>query len=178
MVGRARLLQRMPREQAGATLVELMVAGVLGVLLLTVSFALYHESTRGEGTTGARSEGLQQAQVAMERMTRELRQGSSIVSVTPSTIVFETYVRSAVPPQRRVRYDCSADETCRRAQAPSGTSDFGSAVDLVSGVDPTVFTATGTQVQVRLLLRRAVEAGHGRSVRAELRDGVTLRNAP
>ncbi|MEX2253574.1 MAG: hypothetical protein WD649_05425 [Thermoleophilaceae bacterium] len=170
-------LRRIRREEAGVTLIELMVVSAVGVLLFGVGLALYSVATRNEAKTGARSENLQQAQTAMERMTRELRQGSAIVSSSPTEITFETYVRGVG--NQRVRFSCSGS-ACSRAVAPSGTNSFGSPVTLVSSVDPNVFTVAGGQVKLRLRLTRTSQpnVGAGREVSAELNDGVTLRNSP
>ena len=158
-------------------LVELLVVCVVGVLLFGVALTIYHVATRGEANTSTRSETLQRAGTAMERMTRELRQGSSIVSSSPTQIVFETYVGGVG--NRRVRYSCSGT-SCTRAVAPSGTNSFGAATTLVSDVNPNVFTVLAQQVKLRLRLTKLTDpdAGPGRQVTSELSDGVTLRNAP
>lgn len=177
----ASVLPRLARGQRGSAIAELLVACIVGTVLVGAALTVYLVALRGEQTTATRAGGLDRAHVAVERMTRELRQGGSIASSTINTIVFETYVRGMSPPQRRVRYDCSEASTCTRAVAPTGTNTFGTPVRLVTGLDPTVpvFTVTGTkQVTVDLKLRDTTDAAASRTLNSQVSDGATLRNAP
>lgn len=189
------LVQRLAHDQAGTAITEGLVACIVGVVVMGAALTLYLVTVRGESATAARSEVLARGIGGMERMIRELRQGTSVVSSTPRTIVFETYVRALTPPQRRVRYDCSAGDACLRSVAATGTSSFGAATTFIEGLDPApedpldanddIFTYSGAvagirtrpEVAVRLRLERSTDEAGSRSLAAGLSDAVTLRNA-
>ena len=175
MKARPSFWRRLLGGQAGHGLVDLLVAAGVGVVVVGAAFSMYLASTRNEATTASRADVVSQAEAAMERMTRELRQGSSVVVSSANSVTFETYVRGLGA--RRVRYTCVVS-TCTRAVAPSGTNTFGTAAQFLAGItNSNVFTVTGRRVEISLRTS-LTDTRSNRTLKASLDDGVTLRNSP
>jgi prepilin-type N-terminal cleavage/methylation domain-containing protein len=78
------LWQRLKQKNKhGFTLVEILVAVTLSVLLISGLYAIYITSYKSYRRSVDRSELTQNARISLERITRDLRQTSSIVTVLP-----------------------------------------------------------------------------------------------
>jgi type II secretory pathway pseudopilin PulG len=173
------------RSEEGFTLVELLVAVMIGMVVLggavTVMIGALHSGPRTESKVTA----VQQGRVAVERITRELRQGVDVLTATPSQLSLITYVKqspcggapAAESKACRVIYTCDAGACSRTVQEPNESST-GSPVEVVSGLATTsnVFTyvlddAVPTYVGVELTF--TTQEGSGPVVVA---DGAALRN--
>jgi Tfp pilus assembly protein PilW len=67
------LIARLRRDEGGFTLVELLVASMVGTLLLWSAFALIDTGFRGQRTVENRLDAASTGRLAMERLTRQLR---------------------------------------------------------------------------------------------------------
>jgi prepilin-type N-terminal cleavage/methylation domain-containing protein len=141
-------------DEAGFTLIELLV--VMGISLIVGAAALMAIQTSQTSTakTSARQEAVQQAEVALARLTGETRQAVAARLWTPTFLDLKTRVRvnGAASTLRRVQYDCATGSACRRrdcgAVAATGTllslgqtCASGTWVGLVAGLDQVTFGA-------------------------------------
>ena len=172
-------------EAHGFTLIELMIAASLSLLVLGVGVALMSTGLRNQPKVAEKASEIQAARVAMERLTREIRQGDSVITATSSQLSLITYVNSATcggaTSSRsmlcRVTYSCSG-EACTRTEANPDGSGATAPVIVVSGIESSsVFSyspsaAAPSHVGVSLLF--PAEQGDDSIT---LTDGVTMRNA-
>jgi Tfp pilus assembly protein PilW len=191
-----RRLRQRAGEESGWTLVELLVAASLGLVVVGGAVAVFVGGVRSAPLARSQAAGVQQAQTAMDRLTREVRGGTSIVTATATQLAVITYVRSAtcggLPAANaiscRVTYTCAAG-VCTRVEAqPNGLAP-GPAVRVVSGLTSNnVFSyvpntggtsncaATGTAASSYVCVSLAFAGNAGRNA-ITLTDGVGLRNS-
>ncbi|MFL5910373.1 MAG: hypothetical protein ACJ768_07395 [Gaiellaceae bacterium] len=77
-------LRRLRRESSGFTVVELLVASVVGVLVLLVAFALLDASSQSYTRIDTRLDGTQRARRAMDWFERTIRSQACPDSTTPA----------------------------------------------------------------------------------------------
>ncbi len=180
------LIPRLRSDQRGFTLVELLVAMPLALLLVFAALNLYRVAADGQSATGNRADAVQSARVALERMTRELRQVGPPVGVSLSPVRFSssqvmdytTWTRPAggASVQRNVHYDCSGGR-CMRSEGPIGGA-LGTPTLVVDGVqnldvfDPRPDALYPNYVAIKLNVRV-----NGQTRPITVTDGVELRNA-
>lgn len=182
MRGLLRAAVQRSRQDAGFTLVELLVATVLAMIVLGAGVMIFTAGIQSQPRVDTQAGAIQQARTTMERMVRELRQGSSVPTATGSTLGVVTFVDDATcgttTPQCRVTYTCTAGNCTRVVARPDGSSP-GTAVRVVSGISnsSTVFTytpATSTMgATVGVTLAFPGKTG-GNAI--TLSDAATLRN--
>ena len=204
--------------QEGSTLIELLVTMPFAVLMGIIAMNMFGEAAQSQRDIETRSHGVMEAEVGLERMTRELRQATWVFVRSSLVIDMDTFVRASgsnAAVHRLVRYDCSTrsvratgsvtvDEggRCLRYEGPpvawpppatAPVTLTGTLIERFDGTD--VFTAhrvdpaTGQTVAASLnappgdanapsllTIRIRMNAGEDRRT-AEIRDGVTLRNA-
>jgi Tfp pilus assembly protein PilW len=159
--------------------VELLMAMVLSLVVIGGAVAVFTTSIRSEPRVSSRGADIQRARTAMERITRELRQGWEVPVASASQIQILTYANSAtcggassdsaIP--CRVTYTCSAGACVRLEQNPDG-SGSGSSRTFVSGLSGAeVFSYSPGYVGVTLVF----PAAEGEDA-ITLQDGVSLRN--
>lgn len=110
---------RSPRTSAadggdgGFTLVELLITVGLLMLILGVIFASLEQVVTAEAYSSDRSASLDSMRLTLNRMTRELRQASSVddTTSTASHLEFDTYVQGT---SQRVVYDASGTTLTRK----------------------------------------------------------------
>src|SRR4051812_18495798 len=126
-------LARLRGEEAGVTLIELLVAAAMGVVLFAAAASLLVTALRTQPEISERSQTISTARWVMERFTREIRNGIAVepTKATPSEVSFLAYVRAAtcagggtlpstskaIPCQ--VTYRCTTTK-CTRTQAVPG----------------------------------------------------------
>lgn len=181
-------MRRRALTEPGFTLIELIVAMSMLMAVLAIAVPLMTTSMRSEPELREKAANVQTARVVLDRLTREIREGVSVVTSTPSTFAFRTYTRrstcggtailpSGAPPMLcRVTYAC-ASTTCTRSEAREDGSAPGPAVQFITGLQSSgIFTYTPaadpTFVQVSLVLPNPDGTGN-----LTIRDGATLRNA-
>ena len=171
-------------QERGFTLVELLVATVLGLIVIGGAVTVFTVSMNNQPRISSQSAAIQQARTAMEQITRELRQGSTVSTATANQLSIVTYVHSATcggaaastAISCRVTYTCTAGNCTRVEAKPDGTLP-GSPVRVVSGLSSNnVFTyspssAAPTYVGVSFWFK----ATGGRDA-ITLSDGAATRN--
>jgi len=172
-------------EERGFTLPELLVATVLGLLVIGAAVTAFTGAIQSQPRVSSQAAAIQQARTTMERITRELRQGSSVPSASASQLSIVTYVHSATcgggasntSISCRVSYSC-ASGTCTRAEAnPDGTSP-GPAVQVVTGLSSSnvfVYTPPTSTAPAYVGVTLAFPAKGGTDA-ITLSDGSALRN--
>jgi prepilin-type N-terminal cleavage/methylation domain-containing protein len=173
-----------PRAEAGFTLPELLVASTAFLVLLGATIPVMIAGLRSEPRVSERTAEIQQAQALMDRVTRELRQGATVLSATTGHLELITYVASetcggvAAPTARscRVTYDCAAG-TCTRVEATADGTTAGPARTETSGLsaDP-VFSYLPSAASARYVGITFEFPAAGDDDSVTLTDGVTLRN--
>jgi prepilin-type N-terminal cleavage/methylation domain-containing protein len=176
-------------ENAGFTLVEMLVAMVLSVIILSAAVMVFTAAIRSQPRVNSQASAIQQARTTMERLVRELRQGSGLVAGTTasaSSVSIVTYVptsctgaASATATQCSVTYTCTGTPaTCtRRVARPDGTLP-GAPVQVVSGLSsPNIFTYSPTATAPTYLGVTLAFPTEGGANAITLSDGAELRNA-
>ena len=108
------------REQAGFTLIELTVVMMLFGIVISVIFAMLINTQKSESFARTRGETLDELRVTMDRMTKELRQATSVVGMpTPSHVEFMTYENGTVAD---VTYDATGTTLTRKIGASPATT--------------------------------------------------------
>lgn len=180
---RARALRRSER---GWTLVEMLVAVGIGMVVLGGAVTIFMGAVKSEPRATAKVSAIQEGRVALERITREVRQGIEVEEgATGSELVLVAYVRSgscgsspegeAEPCQ--VSYDC-AEGRCTRAVAEPDGGSAGTPVQVVTDLSTTanVFTYVPSPENPEYV---GVELSFEKSQATDptvLADGATLRS--
>jgi type II secretory pathway pseudopilin PulG len=169
------------RGEGGFTLPELLIATFIAMIVLGAAVTVFTAGIRSQPRVNAQSAAIEQARTAMERMIRELRQGSSVPTASTSQLAIVTYVHDSTcgtsTPLCRVTYTCSAGACTRTVARPDGTLS-GAPFRVVSGLSSTnVFSYTaptsGVAASVRVTMSMAGEAGTNAIT---LSDQAALRN--
>jgi hypothetical protein len=168
-----------PRHERGEiTLAELLVAAPIALILLTATLMLHLASGREEDRTQNRVQTLIQERVGLERMTRELREATSITPTSSDEVDAVAWLR---PPgggpavQRQLRYDCS-HQACERREGPAG-GDLGPAVVVISNVvNADVFDFQPDLVNPNYVTITLEIPVKGANNPISIHDGVALRN--
>jgi Tfp pilus assembly protein PilW len=190
-----------PGDEAGLTLVELLVASAMSVVLLGAIGSMVISTMRVQPKISKSAQNVSSGRWVLDRMTRELRNGIRVDQATASKLSFLTYVRhatcggtttlsSTVPSIKcEVTYQCTAT-ACTRTEAADGVYT-GTARTMFTGIssssifcyvpsaetDPLTCGAAKapaevTYVSVRLNLPDPSGAGS-----LTVSDGASLRNA-
>jgi Tfp pilus assembly protein PilW len=171
-------------DAAGFTLPELLIATACFLIVIVGAMSVMVSSLRSEPRIQERTAEIQQARVLMERITRELRQGATVLSATNGHLELITYVASetcggvAAPTALscRVTYDCQ-EGTCTRVESNANGTSAGPATIETEGLsaDP-VFSYLPSAASARYVsLTFEFPAANGDDS-ITLNDGVTLRN--
>ena len=176
------------RSEGGFTLIELLLATGMMVVVLGTAVSVLTPILKDQPGVNGRDFNIQKARVALERLTREVRQGLAVDQATTSTLAIRTYTRRSVcggtgtlspgasATLCRVTYTCTGG-TCTRTEAQPNGSGAGSAVKVVQGLSGNnVFsyspnTTAPTYVGIRLALPNPSGTGS-----LTIGDGASLRN--
>ncbi len=172
----AALRRRVAVEQSGFSLVEMLLVMTLLALVLGATLGLLDTTARVSPQHQERGQVIREGQTGLERITRELRQASSVTFTSSRFIEVTTFVRggSGASVQRRVRFDCTQLKECRRFEGPVGGTLTQTAV-LARGVENTDVFTLATPRYLELTFALKIE---GQPNNLFLRDGVELRNVP
>lgn len=160
------------RDASGVALVELLVYSVLMLIVITAALNSLETVTDAQAFQVDRSEALASMRIALNRMTKELRQATEVdaASSSPSRIVFTTYVGGVT---HAITYDASGTVLTR-------SIDGGTAVPLQDHLASTqLFTtvAGSTPDDVRWVsIALRVNASKGAGTVLALDSEVNLRN--
>lgn len=169
-------------DERGMTLVELMLAALLGLVVIGGAFTMFAGAIHSQPRDSAKVAAMQEARSTVDRITRELRQGWETPTAMAGQLAIVTYVKQATCGGAaastsiacRVTYTCSGTTCTRVVSQPNGSAP-GSSTTVASGLSSTsVFTyspsaADPSYVGVTLSL-----TGSGQPF--TLSDGVALRN--
>src|SRR5919106_790872 len=130
-------------EQAGFTLIELLLSVVIGLILIAVATTVFISTGRTQPGQVQRGNAIMLARTTMERLTREVRQGSTVYPSTATQLSLLTFVHSATcggaaantAIQCKVTYTCTAG-SCSRVEAPppGASGSPGPPVTVLSGL--------------------------------------------
>jgi type II secretory pathway pseudopilin PulG len=194
-------VRRLAREEAGLTLVELLVASAMSVVLVGAVGAMVVSSVRTQPQVSKRAQNVSSARWVMERLTREIRNGVRVDVATASKVSFLTYVRrtscgsGALPESKspaikcEVTYECTTTY-CSRIEAKEGVYT-GTATKIFSGINSSsVFCFVPSTESDPLTCGSAASAKGSTYIGVGLRipnptgsgnltvsDGASLRNA-
>jgi hypothetical protein len=161
----------------------MLVAVMIGMVVLGGAVTIFMGAVKSEPRTSAKVSAIQEGRVALERITREVRQGVEVVDGSqPNRLVLITYVKqspcggaasgTAIPCQ--VTYDCEGDVCTREVAAPDGAFP-GPETQVVSDLSSTaVFSWSESEpdrVEVELAFEKSQSTGS-----TVLADGATLRS--
>ena len=149
---------RLRRSERGYTLVELLVAGAMGMIVLGAGVTVFIGAVRSEPRASSKVSAIEQGRIAVERMTRELRQGFNVSGASGAGLSFVTYVPqsscggSLVTDSKeacRVTYQCATGICTRTVAKPDGSSP-GAPAQVVGGLSSTsaVFTYSPAEAGV------------------------------
>ncbi len=194
-------MRRFARDEAGLTLIELLVASMMSVILLGAVGSMVISSVRTQPQVSKRAQNVSSARWVLERLTREIRNGIRVDVATASKVSLLTYVRrtacgagtapsSATPAIKcEVTYECTTTY-CSRIEAKEGVYT-GTATKIFSGINSSnVFCFVPSTEKDTLTCGTAASAKGSTYIGVSLRipnpsgpsnltvsDGASLRNA-
>lgn len=174
------------RNQKGVTLVEMMIAASLAGLLAAGTGLFLQEGQDAYQAGAGRSEVQQNARVALDRVIRELRTGTAVVSGNATSITFQYVDEAGVTVT--VQYSLNGTNLQRNQTAPVPATAQPETV--IGGVTSVAFTyydvndavtaaaanAYSVDVQIRTQWDGAVASSSMRNQRAFVENRVRLRN--
>jgi type II secretory pathway pseudopilin PulG len=131
-------------SEGGFTLIELLVASAMGVVLLGAIGSMVVSAVRTQPKLSKRSQNITTARWAMERMTREIRNGIAVDKATSSSVSFRTYVRrtacggSGIPASGTGAIVCEVTYTCGTTSCTRLEKEPG----VYTGTPATIFEGT------------------------------------
>ena len=182
------LLARIRREEAGYSLIELLIVASMMVVVLGAVLALGDVAQRSAPKDLERAHAIRDAQVGLGRMTRELRQSHSLVAYSAYSIEVKAWVGGQ---ERQITYNCSAAQPgeaglnrCLRTEVGSGASIpvISRILNGPAGTPSPVFTYTTNAAGQVTYVKATVEAAtkgnlrQGFTHRVALHDGFYMRN--
>jgi type II secretory pathway pseudopilin PulG len=146
----ARRLRALDHE-AGMTLIEMLVATIMGLIVVGGATAMLISAVRDQPKQQKQAESIDTARFELERMTRELRNGVTVTSSTSNSVSFVARVRRTscggpVPTnpstpaiQCQIVYACTTS-SCTRTEREVGQTSGGISSTIVTGIaSPEVF---------------------------------------
>ena len=120
------------RTEAGFTLIELLVATAMSLILAAAVVAMLTSVLRSQPENAERTAQVQDSRVKLERMVRELRQGSAVAGSpgTATSLTLDAFVRSGCDGAGatttavlcRVSYECTASGSAATCTRRAGTA--------------------------------------------------------
>jgi type II secretory pathway pseudopilin PulG len=179
---------RAAKREDGFTLIEMLVAMSMGVVVMGGVVVLLIGAMRSQPRLDKQATNIQTARYALERMTREIRNGVVVDKYTSSSISFQTYVRhttcggstmaasSVSATKCEVTYTCSSTSCTRIEAAPNVYT--GTAVTIFSGINnaSSVFSWSPSTAPTYVSVTLKIPDPEG-SGALTVSDGASLRNA-
>lgn len=145
---RARAGRRLGRidDEAGMTLIELLVAMIMGIIVVGGATAMLISAVRTQPQQQKQAQSISTARFELERMTREIRNGINITVANPNSVSFVARVRrtacggsvatSASTPsiQCQIVYSCTTT-ACTRIERQVGSTSGGAPTTIVRDID-------------------------------------------
>ena len=128
------------------TLIELLVAMIMGVIVVGGATSMLISAVRAQPQQQEQAESISTARFELERMTREIRNGTSVTAASSSNVSFVARVRrttcggtvpaSASTPsiQCQIVYSCTTT-SCTRVERAVGSTSGGAATTIVADID-------------------------------------------
>lgn len=118
------------RSEGGFTLIELLVAATMGMVVLGGAVTVFIGAIHSEPRASSKITAIQQGRVAVERITRELRQGADVLPAGSSGLELITYLPHGACEASSeegaepclVTYACTTVDCSRTVQDPGGGS--------------------------------------------------------
>lgn len=141
------LFRRISAREEGFTLVELVTASALLMLVLVSMFTVFAGLQRFGARQASRSESTDIVRLAMERITKEVRQAKLIRTTSDADYLdMDTYINGV---ETRIIYDATSGTELRRTVGGNtlpvverllSTAIFGYSTDPATGATPSVVT--------------------------------------
>jgi Tfp pilus assembly protein PilE len=167
------------RCERGFGLVELLAVIPMVAATLLATYALYNVAAKSQERTTGRVHSLVQQQIGFERMSRELRQATSVTPVSSQVIDVVTWVRPSNADRsvkRRVRYECLNGSCQRWEGAPDGALTTGPAMVITNVQNPDVFTLMPSTIDPTYVAIRVEVTVKGATKPIVFDGGIALRN--
>ncbi len=146
MSGRLRRRLRTLDDEAGMTLIEILVAMIMGMIVVGGATAMLISAVRDQPKLQRQAENVDTARYQLERITRELRNGVSVSESSPTGVTFIARLRrvecgGAVPTdpsapaiECEVVYSCTTSSCTRTEREPEQASG-GATSTVITGID-------------------------------------------
>jgi prepilin-type N-terminal cleavage/methylation domain-containing protein len=179
----ARIARRRLAAEDGFTLVELLMATVIGLLVVGTGTMVFTAAVQSQPGQSARSEAIRDGRTMTERLVRELRQGEGLDTAagdswSSQSLSFRTFVHSAscgggysnTARICRVTYTCTAG-SCMRVESNPDTGTAGPASRQISGLASSNVFSYQTDPAADCPIPTATNEA------VSISDGATLRNS-
>lgn len=174
-------------DQRGMTLNELLISITLTLIVVAAGYAILGVTQRAQPRITERADALQEGRFLIERITRELRLGTGIDSVsTPSRLTIWTFVHRSwcggpvgtSTIECQVIYDCDPAGTCTRTERNTDGSGSAPPRTTVTGLASNqLFSYTPSAVDADYVGLRLEFPAASDDDAVTLEDGVALRNS-
>jgi Tfp pilus assembly protein PilW len=146
MTGRLRRRMRALHGEVGMTLIELLVAMIMGVVVLGGVTTMLISVIRAQPEQSKRAQNISTARYELERMVREIRNGVSVDASAPNSVSFLARVRrttcggkvptspTAPSIQCQIVYGCTTT-ACTRIEREAGKTTGGTSTTIVTGIN-------------------------------------------
>jgi Tfp pilus assembly protein PilV len=139
------------KNESGLTLIEMLVAALMSVIIVSAACAMLITAVKDQPGLGRKAENVTTARYQLERVVREIRTAVKVEIATTTEVELLTKTQrtscggttkaspSAQRVQCRVTYRCSGT-TCTRSEATEGRVPVGTATVALTGLEsPSVF---------------------------------------
>jgi type II secretory pathway pseudopilin PulG len=132
--------------EAGMTLIELLVATIMGLIVVGGATAMLISAVRDQPKQQQQAENINTARFELERMTREIRNGVSVTASASNSVSFVAQLRrtscgGSVPTSQsapaihcQLLYSCTTS-ACTRTERAVGATSGGVTTTIVTGID-------------------------------------------
>lgn len=163
-------LRRTSAREDGFTLVETVAASVVGILVLTTVLSVFLSAQRSENFQQGRAQGLDEIRLAMERMTKEIRQVQTVRAGSSASVLdVDTFVEGTAT---HVIYRVTGTDLTRT----EGSSTITLVTQLI-GSSMFTYTPSATSPSVITVTIRSRPTPNAPETTLVLTSEIKLRNA-